>query len=61
MLSVWIPMTYYNVFFENNRLDIEHNPRDSQKIAFPEGNKDIDFLVSFLKLNFRYGYEAIYI
>ncbi len=26
MLSAWIPMTYYNVFTENNRLDIEHNP-----------------------------------
>jgi hypothetical protein len=60
VLSVWIPMTYYNVFSENNRLDIEYNPGDSQTIIFPEGNRDIDFLVSFLNLNLRYGYEAIY-
>ena len=60
VLSIWIPMVYYNVFSENNRLDIEYNPGDSQTIIFPEGNRDIDFLVSFLNLNLRYGYEAIY-
>jgi hypothetical protein len=53
-------MTYYNVFLENNRLDIEYNPRDSRSIIFPEGNRDIEFLVSFLILNLRYGYEAVY-
>ncbi len=60
MLSTWIPMPYCNVFSENNRLDIDYNPRDSQTIVFPEGNRDINFLVSFLSLNLKYGYEAVY-
>ena len=34
VLSVWIPMTYYDVFSENNRLDIEYSPGDSQTINF---------------------------
>ena len=53
-------MSYYNVFSENNRLDIEHNPEDGQIFVFPERNRDIDFLVPFINLNFRYGYEAVY-
>ena len=36
---------------------MEYNPRDIQAIVFPEGNRDIDFLVSFLNVNLRYGYE----
>jgi hypothetical protein len=60
VLSAWIPMTYYNVFLENNRLHIEYNSGDSQRIVFPEGNRDVDFLVSFLNLNLKYGYEAVY-
>jgi hypothetical protein len=40
VLSACIAMTHYNVFSENNRLDIEYNPRDSQSIIFPEGNRD---------------------
>ncbi len=53
-------MTCYNVFSENNRLDIESNPGDSQTIVFPEGNRDIYFLVSFLNLNVWHVYEAVY-
>ena len=34
VLSAWIPMTYYDVFSENNRLDIEYSPGDSQTINF---------------------------
>jgi hypothetical protein len=60
VLSVWIPLTYYNVFSGNNRLDIAYTPSDTQSLAVPEGNRNIDFIIDFLNANLRHGYEVTY-
>ena len=60
VLSAWIPLTYYNVFSDNNRLDVSYSPADNQSLVIPEGNRDIDYIIAFLNANLRYGYEASY-
>lgn len=60
MLSAWIPLSYFNVFSGNNRLDISYSPTDHQNLVIPEGNRDIDYIIYFLNTNLRYGYEAAY-
>ena len=60
VLSVWIPLTYYNVFSGNNRLDIAYSPSDTQSIVIPDGNRNIDFIIDFLNANLRHGYEVTY-
>ncbi len=59
-LSVWIPLTYYNVFSGNNRLDIAYTLSDIQSLVIPEGNRDIVFIIDLLKANLRHGYEVTY-
>lgn len=60
VLSVWIPLTYYNVFSGNNRLDIAYTPSDTQSLVIPDGNRNIDFIIDFLNANLRHGYEVTY-
>jgi hypothetical protein len=60
VLSVWIPLTYYNVFSCNNRLDIAYTPSDTQSLVIPEGNRNIDLLLDFLNTKLRHGYEVTY-
>ncbi len=58
--SVWIPLTYYNVFSGNNRLDIAFTPSDTQSLVIPDGNRNIDFIIDYLNTNLRHGYEVTY-
>ena len=60
VLSAWIPLTYYNVFSDNNHLDISYTPSDMQSLVIPEGNRDIDYIVAFLNASLRHGYEVAY-
>ncbi len=60
VLSVWIPLTYYNVFSGNNRLDLAYTPSDLHSLVIPEGNRDIDFIIDFLNANLRHDYEVTY-
>jgi hypothetical protein len=60
VLSVWIPLTYYNVFSGNNRLDIAYTPSDTQSLVIPEGNRNVDFIIDFLNANIRHAYEVTY-
>jgi hypothetical protein len=60
VLSVWIPLTYYDVFSGNNRLDIAYTPSDTQSLIIPDGNRNIDFIIDFLNVNLRNGYEVTY-
>ncbi len=60
MLSAWIPLIYYNVFSDNNRLDISYSPADNQSLVIPEGNRDIDYVIAFLNANLRHGYGVSY-
>jgi len=60
VLPVWLPLTYYNVFSDNKRLDISYTPADNQSLVIPEGNRDIDYITAFLNANRRHGYEVAY-
>ena len=60
VLSMWIPLTYYNVFSGNNRLDIAYTTSDLQSVVIPEDDRDIYFMIDFFNANLRHGYEVNY-
>ena len=60
VLSAWIPLTYYNVYEGNNRLDLAYTPTQFQTIELPVGNRDVDEIVDFLNQNLLNGFVARY-
>ncbi len=57
---MWIPLTYYNVFSGNNRLDIAYTPSNTQSLVISDGNRNIDFIIDVLNANIWHGYEVTY-
>ena len=60
VLSAWIPLTYYNVYPGNNRLDLAYSPTESQSIELPVGNRDVDEIVAFLNEKLLNGFAVRY-
>ena len=60
VLSAWIPLTYYNVYPGNNRLDLSYSPTQFQTIELPVGNRDVDEIVDFLNQNLQNGFVSRY-
>ena len=59
VISAWIPLTYYNVF-EGIYLDVSYALPGVQRITFPAGNRDIDFILSYLNISLQNDFVAEY-
>ena len=60
VISAWIPMTYYNVI-PGSYIDISYGVPGVQRITFPPGNRDIDFLLEKLNSSLQNGFVADYV
>lgn len=59
VLSAWIPLTYYNVY-EGLYLDVSYALPGIQRITFPPGNRDIDFLLDYINSSIQNDFVCKY-
>jgi len=59
VLSAWIPLTYYNIY-EGLYIEFSYASPGVQRITFPPGNRDIDFLLEYINATIQNGFVAKY-